>query len=322
MAEPVHEDRAEREARTERVYPVLGRKVNVRFLGHEHTALADELFAGWDILAPNDVCPGEPLVCDVIVSPNGDAPAAPPAYRVTPNDLCVETGPVTLFADRAEGRACLLVSRAALAEAPRHVQRLYLEPAVLFLASARDRVPVHAAAALVNNRPVLLAGASGSGKSTLLYALHTRGCPILAEESTCVSTEGGFALWGLAREIGMRAAALPFFPALASAESSPQPNGKEKFLAPLAAEHRAYPRQTGPCCLVFLVHAHDSGPSLRPVALGDAHSRLLDAREPGFDLAPEYSGAIRALLANAVTFELPRMLPPLAAADLLRQAIA
>ena len=311
-------DRADSELKAERTYAVYGQRVDVRFLGWDGTKLADALFAPWNFLSPADVLPGEALECSTIVMPSGGALAGAPEYLCSEDELTVATGSVTMCIGRGEGRGCILASQAAVRDTPEAYQRLFLEPAVLFLASRVDRVPVHASTAIVNGRPLMIVGPSGSGKSTLLFALQTRGCLVLAEESTCIAYRDGFALWGLAREIGLRPEALGFFPRLAKAEAKAQSNGKLKYLAPLRREQRAYPRQAGPVDLLFL--CDDAVPGhLRPVDREDARARLLALRDSGFDLATDYTDAIDALLAQATPRELGRGLHPLAAADLLLQ---
>lgn len=314
------EDRAGSELRAERTYAVYGRKVDVRFLGWDGMKLAEALFGPWNFLKPEDILPDAPLDCSTIVMPAGGALAAAPAYEADADELSVTSGSVTMCIGRDEGRGCILASAAAVRETPELYQRLFLEPAVQFLASREDRVPVHASAVMMQGRPLLIAGPSNSGKSTLLYALHAQGCPVLAEESICIAFREGFALWGLAREIGLRPEALALFPRLEKAEAKPQPNGKLKHLVPIRREQRAYPKQTGPVDLVFLTEEDVPG-HLRPLSPEAARERLTQRREPGFDLAPDYEAAVDALLANASVHELDCGLMPLETAAFLAEKL-
>ena len=311
------DDRPASEVRAEAVYPVFGHRVDVRFLGHDARALAEESFCAWNALRPEDVSTREPAECSVIVMPAGGAIPGAPEYAVSEEDLVVPNGEVTMFVDRGDGRGCILTPRAAVEETPRAFQKLYLEAAVQFLASAEDRVPLHASAAVVGETTLLLAGPSGAGKSTLLYALMQAGAQVLAEESVCIAYRERLALWGAAREIGLRAEALPLFPDLAGEQCTLQPNGKEKCVLPVPAAQRAYPKQTGRVVLIFL----GEGDGLAELDAANAKERLLSNREAGFDLAPDYVEAVDALLAQAHCWTLGRGESPSAmAAPLLKLA--
>ncbi len=320
MLEKEFNDRAGGELRAERIYAVYGQRIDVRFLGWDGMKLADTLFAPWNFLKPEDILPEPALECSTIVMAPGGAITGAPEYLVSADELNVIVGNVTMCIGRDEGRGCILSSVAAVRDTPELFQRLFLEPAVQFLATRADRVPIHASSVVLNGRPLLIAGPSNSGKSTLLYALHTQGCPVLAEESTCIAYRDGFALWGLAREIGLREEALRLFPRLAKAEAKPQPNGKVKHIVPIRREQRAYPKQTGPVDLIFLTEEEIPG-HLRALSTAEARQRLLSNREPGFDLASDYEAAIDALLANATPHELDLGLPPLDTAAFLAKAL-
>ena len=157
------DDRAAREVRAEATYPVFGRKVDVRFLGHDARALAEESFGGWNTLEAQDIAPHDAAECSVIVMPAGTAIPGAPEYAVSEEDLVVPDGTVTMFVDRGDQRGCILAPRAALEETPRAFQKLYLEAAVQFLASAEDRVPMHMAGAVIAGHTLFIAGPSGSG---------------------------------------------------------------------------------------------------------------------------------------------------------------
>lgn len=314
------EDRAGSELRAERTYAVYGRRVEVRFLGWDGMKLAETLFAPWNFLKPEDILPDAPLDCSTIIMPAGGALTEAPAYETSADELSVTSGSVTMCIGRDEGRGCILSSLAAVRDTPELYQRLFLEPAVQFLASREDRVPIHASAVMLNERPLLIAGPSNSGKSTLLYALHSLGCPVLAEESICIAYRDGFALWGLAREIGLRPEALALFPRLAKAEAKPQANGKLKHLVPIRREQRAYPKQTGPVDIVFLTEEDIPG-HLGPLTVESARERLMNGREPGFDLAPDYEAAVDTLLANATLHALDCGMMPLETAAFLTETM-
>lgn len=67
------------------------------------------------------------------------------------------------------------------------------------LAARSSATPIHAAAVVIDDRAVLLAGASGAGKSTLAWGLIQRGADYLGEEHVFLDQSG--ALSGLPRAL-------------------------------------------------------------------------------------------------------------------------
>lgn len=297
-------------------YFVYGTPVLLRCNSKAIRCLADSSFAAWNVLQRADLG-GQPNVELALLGLEaGSVPSTPPHYHVTPQTVSVTQGALTLHASRPKCNGYLQVPLGYCAQRASAFRRLYLDCAVLFLATHHDRVPLHASAVLIDKRPVLIFGPSGSGKSTLLYALMRRGCPVLAEESLCVSRLGGVALWGLAQEVGLRAGALALFPELSGCLPQQQPNGREKHLVPVPSAQRAYPKQHGPFTLAFLEPA-DSATAILPLSAEDARARLLAGREPGFDLASDYEEAVDALLAESRCVRLPRAATPEATVDAL-----
>src|SRR4051812_41484330 len=80
---------------------------------------------------------------------------------------------------------------------------------LLFLLARNGRTPVHAAAFLIGDLAVVLAGPSGSGKSTLALAAANRGFPILSDDTIFVQHEPAFAVWGLPRPMHLYPADAP-----------------------------------------------------------------------------------------------------------------
>lgn len=289
------------EARQDEVFYVYGTPVVVRSNNELGMELARASLGAWNRLRRVDLGAQRHVDLAIMLTDEGQVPAGLPSYRVSAEAVSAAHGDLAVHASRPGRSGFVHAPRAFAAQYPLAFRRLYLECAAQFLASHYDRVPLHAAVAVQGDHALLLCGPSGSGKSTLLYALMQAGAQVLGEESVCVSRLGGVALWGVAQEIGLRAGALALFPELSGASVAPQPNGREKYAAPIPPAQRAYPRHTGPRTVVFL-DSDNRVPgvaSVTPIDLAAARARLLTEREAGFDLAPDYAKAVDALLVGA-----------------------
>lgn len=91
--------------------------------------------------------------------------------------------------------------RAALAEIG--------ETLLLFLVTHAGRVPLHAAAVMVNETALLLAGPSGSGKSSLALAAQRHGLEVLSEDTSYVQLKPHTKVWGWPGAIHLDAADAP-----------------------------------------------------------------------------------------------------------------
>ncbi|MDB4881561.1 MAG: HPr kinase [Gemmatimonadetes bacterium] len=69
-------------------------------------------------------------------------------------------------------------------------------PVLGFLLRSWGRLALHASCVRIDDAAVLLAGHSGSGKSTTAAALATRGTPVMSDDLTALSSDGGqFVAW-------------------------------------------------------------------------------------------------------------------------------
>jgi hypothetical protein len=188
-------------------------------------------------------------------------------------------------ADAATGLAWAKVP-AALADDP--VARTELiDSLLLFLLARRGRTPVHAAAFMLGEVAVALAGPSGSGKSTLALAAALGGYPLLSDDTIFVQREPGFALWGFPRAIHV-------FPEDSPAGDHPTRIRNAKLKKAIVAPKVALKAQAA--LLVLL----ERGDRLALAAIDPAGAvESLMRLDPGFDLlAAESRAAIEALASH------------------------
>lgn len=70
------------------------------------------------------------------------------------------------------------------------------ETLLLFLLTRAGRVPIHAAAVMIGDTAVLLAGRGGSGKSSLALAAQIQGLEVLSEDTAYVQLRPRLRIWG------------------------------------------------------------------------------------------------------------------------------
>lgn len=188
-----------------------------------------------------------------------------------------------------------------------------LECMALFLATSRNRVPVHAAALVRDQAAYLLFGPSSAGKSTLSYLLHRRGADLLAESAMYLSYDKSLRLWGDPQAFSFRPDAVDLFPELKAILADLHPDDSRKFRCRLPFAGQADRRRlhfSGPIHAIAVERSTIPGSRLRPVSRMELLDRLKNNREPGFDLSSEYDQAISrlplassSLLENGKDFE-------------------
>jgi hypothetical protein len=102
-------------------------------------------------------------------------------------------------ADAASGKADAIVPAELARDAAGFAE--VTDTLLLFLLARRGRTPVHAAAFILEDMAILLAGPSGSGKSTLALAAAREGFPILSDDMVFVQRDPGVTVWGFPRPI-------------------------------------------------------------------------------------------------------------------------
>jgi len=181
------------------------------------------------------------------------------------------------------------------------------ETLLLFLLTKSGRAPIHAAAVMIGETAVLLAGRSGSGKSSLALAAQRQGLEVLSEDTTYVQLAPRHTVWGWPGAIHLHRADAPpgDFP-------QRRRGGRVKSAVPRAAARSRAERAV----LVAIV----PGDTLRLQRVAtDRLLTLLTPDEPGFSLLRrEIDEALREL-ARAGAWRLTLNKHPEEAVALLRE---
>ncbi|HEX7091709.1 MAG TPA: hypothetical protein VF192_16330 [Longimicrobiales bacterium] len=291
----------------------------------------------------------------LLTAPHG--PGAGPPQPAGPLRISADRESLLLAAPDAAGRArrtdMTAIARLApvlLADADR--LRAVLDALVLFLITALDRQPVHAAAIARGGAGLVLAGPGGIGKSTLAYAALRAGLAVLGDDAVYVQLAGTFRVWGLGRPIHLAPEAARWFPELATRPAVLRANGKRRIvvsgqpapaaLAPGQAEgsrapaleagrtpppelvrpavRQAPPLERAGLCLLER-EAGSATASAEPIAPGEAVSRLVASLDPGFDVWRDTIGARIAALARGGAWRLRVGDDPRAAVPVTRELL-
>lgn len=187
-------------------------------------------------------------------------------------------------ADSATGKAHAYLARSIASDPVAFIE--VVDTLLLFMLARAGRTPVHAAAFMLDDVAIVLAGPSGSGKSSLANAAAARGLPLLSDDMVFVQREPSFAVWGFPRPIHL----LP-----ADAPPGDHPvrtrNGKRKVAVPLRL---AQPRAER-CALLLLERGDEI--RLRQIASSEAVETMMKL-DAGFDLLQQESHAAAVELAR------------------------
>ncbi|MES2326060.1 MAG: hypothetical protein V4499_01840 [Pseudomonadota bacterium] len=212
------------------------------------------------------------------------------------------------FADASCGKASATMSP-DLATDPAEFAEV-TDTLLLFLLARNGRTPVHAAAFLIGDLAVVLAGPSGSGKSTLALAAANRGFPILSDDTIFVQHDPAFAVWGLPRPMHLYPTDAPPGDHLTRMR-----NRKLKAAVPLAISAERAQRA------VLVLLKRGSGLALSEIEPVDAVEELMRL-EPGFDLLEKQSRRALVALASDGAWRLELTDKPADAIDLLATRFA
>ncbi|MBI2073618.1 MAG: hypothetical protein HYT81_11435 [Gemmatimonadetes bacterium] len=227
---------------------------------------------------------------------------APVVSRMPDNDRLVIHAPGSVAladAARADG---IIYAAPSLIATPDRLAEAILDPVVLLLVTADDRVPIHAALVGRHRVAVLLAAASGTGKSTLAYAALRSGCRVSADDVVYVQMEPRFRVWGAGRALRVPVEARRWFAELTDLAPVAGPDGEEKLLVALVEAEPSAPvaERTAVC----LLRRAGAAPGLRRVDPPTVAAALRGGLEPGFDRFADRLDRVVERLSEAGGFQL------------------
>ncbi len=266
--------------------PVLGVPTEFQGTAREVLEIVERTYGSWRA-TPNDDAPGSAAraVVRLIVQRAAlrSAPMEPFQHRVPdPTRLLVVAPDSFGVADQQRGDAVAYVSRQRLAAGTDLVDGL-LEALTLFLLSACDREPLHAAGIVRDGTAILLAGPSGTGKSTLCYAASRRGYGILGDDAAYVQMQPRLRIWGRPGTIRLPPDAGRHFAELGRAPATRMANGKTKILVEVPEGQRVRSVERATIC--WLERDNQPSPRLERVPAEWLANTMAARLEPGFDLS-------------------------------------
>ena len=212
----------------------------------------------------------------------GSADRARAHIDVSGDRLRLRCDGVSGVADAGRGRARVRIADRVLANEA-FLGRDVLDTLLLFLVTARDRQPVHAAGVVVEGRALVLAGRSGAGKSTLAFASQRAGLAVLADDAVHLQSRQGLRVWGMQRPLALPADAAERFPELGSLAPIRRPDGRDKILVPLTASPLGRLCGVAPMGLCLLDRTGQGVGAVERLDAEAAAGELLSSLEPGFD---------------------------------------
>jgi hypothetical protein len=265
--------------------PVLGVPTEFRCTARKALEIVERTYGSWRA-APSDDAPGSAAsaVVRLIVHQGASRsqPLAPFQHLVPdPTRLLVVAPDSFGVADRQRGDAVAYVSRKRLEAGTDLVDGL-LEALTLFLLSASDREPLHAAGIVRDGTAILLAGPSGTGKSTLCYAACRRGYGILGDDAAYVQMQPRLRIWGRPGTIRLPTDAGRHFAELRGAAATRMANGKTKIAVEVPEGQRVRSVERATIC--WLERGNQPSPRLERVPAEWLAETMAARLEPGFDL--------------------------------------
>ena len=242
----------------------------------------DEAFGAWEGVEPAEWS-GPPLTVRIRTAPGSEGPdgRVPVRERWAGGRLWVRTPGSRGVADIERRTAVARVTRALVRDREQLCHGL-LERLTLWMVTAMDRQPLHAAALERDGAALLLAGRSGVGKSTLVYAAMRAGFRVLTEDCVFLESRPETRVWGMPGSVHLLPEAVRWFPELAGRTPTPRANGKCKIAVDLREARAAAPalpvRRAGICLL-----ARGPLPALELLPAPAVIGALTTQLEPGFN---------------------------------------
>ncbi|HST61216.1 MAG TPA: hypothetical protein VLK84_21110 [Longimicrobium sp.] len=274
-----------------RTLPVMGIPVRFETDAPEVMAAVDDAFGAWRGAAVDDAWAAADAVrVRIRLHPDGADGHAPLHQRWAGDRMRVRAGASRGVADLRRRRAVVRVAPGLVRDRARFREGV-LEALTLWMLTALDRQPLHAAALERDGRVLLLAGPSGVGKSTLVYAALRAGLRaglrVLTEDCAFLQSgallEGGTGprVWGMPGRVHLLPDAVRWFPELADAVPVLRANGKTKIAIDLRAAGAAAPprgvERVGICLL-----ARGVMPAVEMLPPHAIEAGLTAQLEPGF----------------------------------------
>lgn len=268
-------------------YAVLGIPVRYESNAPQVLAVAEEAFGCWRGAAPADGwAAAHPVVVRVHVAPGPELPGPPVnvAARLRGDaGLSLRAPGVRAFAHSGRRAAVARVTTGFLKQ-PAHFRYSVLEAMTLFIVTALDRQPIHAAAVMRGRTALLLAGRSGVGKSTLAYAALQAGLGVLSEDCVFLQEAPVPRVWGLPGFVHLHADAVRWFPELRHVSARVRNAGDVKLAVPSRGAVVGVERAG--ICLV----ARGARPGLERLPPAEIERAFVENLEQGFDLFADTIG--------------------------------
>jgi hypothetical protein len=263
-----------------RTVPVMG--IPVRFEADARAVMerVDEAFGAWGGAETDPAWTGEPVRIRIRLTSKDDGVDGRLRQRWAGERMWVRAGASRGVADIARRTAFARVTP-ALVRDREQFRHGVLEALTLWMLTALDRQPLHAAVLERDGAALLFAGQSGVGKSTLVYAAMRAGLRVLTED--CAFLQGGAVprVWGMPGFVHLLPDAVRWFPELAGAAPTLRANGKIKLAVDVRAAGAAAPargvERVGVCLL-----ARGPLPALELLSPQAVEAELTAGLEPGF----------------------------------------
>jgi hypothetical protein len=260
-------------------YPVLGIPVCYESNSAEVLAVAEEAFGPWrGAPVSEDWAGAPPVAIRIHVSPGPGLSGAPAGVRFRfrgADGMSMRAPGLRAFAHYGRRTATARVTTGALAQRA-HFRYAVLEALTLFIVTAQDRQPIHAAAVMRGGTALLLAGPSGVGKSTLAYAALRAGLGVLSEDCVFLQEAPVPRVWGLPGFVHLHPDAVRWFPELRGVSARIR-NGDLKLAVPSRGAVVGVERVG--ICLV----ARGPRPGVERLPAAEVERAFVEKLEEGFD---------------------------------------